>query len=72
MVREALMLGIQIKAFAMLTVVLFVVDAAAFHGEYRRLTGEKLGHLIVAVTPGSWSGMGQGRDWSAPKPPRHD
>jgi hypothetical protein len=66
------MLGFQLKAFSLLLLVLLIVDAAAFHGAYRQATGEKLGHVIAAVTPAHWYGPGHGRDWSAPKPPRRD
>ena len=66
------MLGLQVKAFSMLLVVLLIVDAAAFHGAYREVAGEKIGRFFAAVTPANWHGLGQGRDWSAPKPPRRD
>ncbi|MEA3030738.1 MAG: hypothetical protein QOG13_2063 [Sphingomonadales bacterium] len=66
------MLGFQVKAFTLLLLVLLVVDAAAFQGAYRQAAGEKIGHFFAAVTPARWHGLGQGRDWSAPKPPRHD
>jgi len=71
-VREAIMLVLQVKAFTLLFLVLLIVDAMAFDGAYRQATGERLGNFFAAVTPTHWHGLGQGRDWSAPKPPRRD
>jgi hypothetical protein len=65
------MLGLQIKAFSLLLAVLLLVDAAAFHGEYRGLALTKLGDFFAAISPSHWHGLGSGRDWSAPPPPRH-
>ena len=64
------MLAVQVKAFSLLFVALLIVDAAAFEGEYRQVAGEKLGRFFSAIAPSSWQGPGQGRDWSAPSPPR--
>ena len=61
------MLALQIKAFSLLIAVLLIVDAIAFHGEYRGVVGEKLGGFLSAVSPTHWTGMGGGRDWSKPK-----
>jgi hypothetical protein len=64
---EDFMLAIQIKAFALLAVVLLIVDAAAFHGEYRGMVGEKMAKFARAVSPAHWHGLGQGRNWSSPR-----
>ena len=64
------MLALQVKAFSLLTAVLLLVDAVAFHGEYRGVVGEKLGAFFSAVSPTHWTGMGSGRDWSKPAPHR--
>ena len=64
---EAMMLALQVKAFSLLIAVLLIVDAIAFHGEYRGAVGEKLGAFFSTVSPTHWSGMGGGRDWSQPK-----
>lgn len=60
------MLALQVKAFSLLLVLLLIVDAAAFHGQYRTLVGEKLLAFASAVSPTHWTGMGGGRDWSTP------
>jgi hypothetical protein len=66
-----MMLALQVKAFSLLLVVLLIVDAAAFHGEYRTLVGGKLASFASAVSPAHWNGMGGGRDWATPGTPRH-
>jgi hypothetical protein len=66
-----MMLGLQVKAFSLLLLVLLIVDAAAFHGEYRTLVGGKLASFASAVSPTRWTGMGGGRDWATPGTPRH-
>jgi hypothetical protein len=53
----------QVKAFALLFVVLIGVDAVAYRSEYRN----RVVHGI-ASTFGSVQGPGQGRDWSKHKP----
>jgi len=63
------MLGLQIKAFSLLLVVLLIVDAAAFQGQYRTIVGEKLASIVSAVTPSSWNAPKGGRDWSSPGAP---
>ena len=65
------MLGLQVKAFSLLVALLLIVDAAAFHGEYRGMVGEKLGNFLSAISPTHWTGMGGGRDWSSPGHPHH-
>jgi hypothetical protein len=65
------MLGFQIKAFAFLLVLLLIVDAAAFQGQYRILVGGKLATFASAISPTHWTGMGGGRDWSSPGTPHH-
>jgi hypothetical protein len=64
-----MMLGLQIKAFLLLLVLLLIVDAAAFKGQYRAIVGEKLGSIFSAVTPGSSNTPKGGRDWSSPGRP---
>jgi hypothetical protein len=64
------MLGIQLRAFALLTVVLIIVDAAAFKGAYRQVAGEKMGSFLAAVSPTHWHGFGSGHDWGDQRP-RH-
>ena len=64
------MWGIQVKAFSLLAVVLLIVDAAAFHGEYREIVGHKIASAWKAVTPSHWNGLGSGRSWTRPKPSR--
>ena len=61
------MLALQVKAFSLLLVILLIVDAAAFQGQYRTLVGGKLVAFASAVSPTHWTGMGSGRDWSQPK-----
>jgi hypothetical protein len=56
-------MGIQVKAFTMLFVVLFAVDAFVFHGEYRIRAVHG-----IASTFGTVHGLGPGRDWSKQKP----
>jgi hypothetical protein len=65
-----MMLGLQIKAFSMLLVVLLIVDAVGFQGQYRTLVGGKLASFASAISPTHWNGMGGGRDWSTPGSPR--
>jgi hypothetical protein len=66
------MLGLQMKAFSLLLVVLLIVDAAAFQGQYRTIVGGKLGSILSVISPGHWGGggggssSGGGRDWSNP------
>lgn len=64
------MLGMQVKAFSLLLAVLLIVDATAFHGQYRDIALTKLSHVFAAISPSHWHGLGQGRDWSAPPPPK--
>jgi hypothetical protein len=66
-----MMLGLQVKAFSLLLVILLIVDAAAFQGQYRTLVGGKLVSFASAISPTHWTGMGNGRDWSKPAPSRH-
>jgi len=63
------MLAVQVKGFSLLLVVLLLVDAVAFHGQYRMVVGDKLGAFATAVTPTHW-GMGGGRNWASPGTPR--
>jgi hypothetical protein len=64
------MLALQMKAFALLGVVLLLVDAAAFHGEYRGRVGHGIAYVWAKVTPSHWHGMGGGRNWGSPRPSR--
>lgn len=59
------MLAIQIRAYALLTAVLLLVDAFAFHGAYRQEVGGKVMRVLAAVSPAHWS-IGSGRDWRNP------
>ncbi len=61
------MLGLQVKAFSLRLVVLMIVDATAFHGEYREAVFDRVGHFLSHISPSGWHGLGQGRDWSQPK-----
>jgi len=64
------MLGLQIKAFSLLLVILLIVDATAFQGQYRTIVGGKLASFASAISPTHWTGMGGGRDWARPGPHR--
>jgi hypothetical protein len=66
-----MMLALQVKAFSLLLVVLLIVDAVGFQGQYRNLVGGKLGSFASAVSPTHWTGMGGGRDWATPGTPHH-
>ena len=59
------MLAIQIRAYALLIACLLVVDAAAFHGEYRQEVGGRMLRVLSAISPAHWS-VGSGRDWRNP------
>lgn len=52
-------MGIQVKAFSLLFAALFLVDAFAWHGEYRNRVVTQISSLF-----GSMHGLGPGRDWS--------
>lgn len=56
-------MGIQVKAFTILFVVLFAIDAFAYHGEYRVRIVHGIASTFVSVPV-----MGPGRDWSKHKP----
>lgn len=60
-------MAIQIKAFTLLFFVLLIVDALAFHGEYRERAARQVTSFFNRVDPTQWHGLGQGRDWSQPK-----
>jgi hypothetical protein len=60
------MFAFQMKAFALLGCVLLLVDALAFHGEYREIVGHKIALVWHKVTPSNWNGMGGGRNWGSP------
>ena len=64
------MLAIQLKAFALLTALLLLIDAVAFHGAYREEYGGRLVHFLAAISPSHWHGFGSGRDWRDQRP-RH-
>jgi hypothetical protein len=66
-----MMLALQVKAFSLLLVVLLIVDAVAFQGQYRTIVGGKLATVASAVSPTHWTGMGGGRDWATPGTPHH-
>jgi len=59
------MLAIQIRAYALLTAVLLLVDALAFHGAYREEYGGKMLRVVSAISPAHWH-IGSGRDWRNP------
>jgi hypothetical protein len=63
-----MMLGIQLRAFALLTAVMLLVDAFAFQGAYRQEVGGKIGHFLLAVSPSRWHGFGSGHDWGDQRP----
>ena len=63
------MLAIQIRAYALLTAILLVVDAFAFHGAYRQEVGGKVMRVLSAISPAHWS-VGSGRNWRNPGPHR--
>jgi hypothetical protein len=66
-----MMLGLQIKAFSLLLVLLLIVDAVGFQGQYRTAVGGKLASFASIVSPSHWGGSGSsGRDWSTPGPHR--
>jgi hypothetical protein len=65
-----MMLALQIKGFSLLLLVLLIVDAFAFQGQYRTEVGGKLAAFAYAVSPTGWTGMGGGRDWATPGTPR--
>ena len=60
-------MGTQIKAFGLLLAVLLLVDALAWHSEYRI----RFSSSVVSYAR-SMHGLGPGRDWSNPKPQRND
>jgi hypothetical protein len=62
------MLAIQIKAFALLTALLLVVDAIAFQGAYRVEYGGRIVHFLAAISPTHWTGFGSGHDWGDQRP----
>ena len=65
------MLALQVKAFSLLLVILLIVDAAAFQGQYRTLVGGKIASVASAVSPTHWgTGGGGGRDWREPGKPQ--
>jgi len=58
-------MGTQVKAFALLFVMLLFVDALAWRGEYRNRAVSEVASFV-----GSMHGLGPGRDWSRPRPAR--
>lgn len=60
-------MAIQIKAFLLLFFILLIVDALAFHGEYRQHAARQVAAFFHKVDPSQWHGLGQGRDWSQPR-----
>jgi hypothetical protein len=64
------MFATQIKGFALLILVLLIVDALAYQGQYRVIVGGRLVSFASAVSPTHWTGMGEGRDWREPGPHR--
>ena len=65
------MLAIQIKAFALLTAVLLLVDAVAFQGAYRVEYGGKIAHFLSVISPAHWTGFGSGHNWGDQRPRPH-
>jgi hypothetical protein len=59
------MLAIQIRAYALLTAILLLVDAFAYHGAYRQEVGGRVMRVLSAISPAHWS-AGSGRDWRNP------
>ena len=47
----------QIKAFALLVVVAFTVDMAAFGGAYRHQVGRGMGQAVYKVSNLHWTGF---------------
>lgn len=47
----------QIKAFAMLVVVAFTVDAAAYGGVYRHALGHSVNHAAHEISNLHWTGF---------------
>ena len=59
----------QVKAFILLFFVLLIVDALAFHGEYRARAAHQVSVILGKVNPAHWNVGGQGRDWAQPGKP---
>ncbi len=47
----------QVKAFAMLVVVAFAIDMAAFDGAYRHSLSRHVHHLVYEVSGLHWTGF---------------
>lgn len=47
----------QLKAFAMLVVVAFTVDMAAFDGAYRHALARHVQHVVYQVSGQHWTGF---------------
>ena len=48
---------VQVKAFAMLVIVAFTVDLAAFDGHYRREVGQGMRNAAWHVSSLHWTGF---------------
>ena len=48
---------VQVKAFAMLVIVAFTVDLAAFDGHYRRVVGHEMRVAAFNVSSLNWRGF---------------
>lgn len=53
---------VQVKAFAMLVVVAFAVDAAACDGHYRRVVGHQAHVVAYHISSLNWRGFIGGPD----------
>ena len=53
---------VQVKAFAMLVIVAFTVDLAAFDGHYRRAVGHEIRAAAFNVSSLHWRGFIGGPD----------
>ena len=48
---------VQVKAFAMLVIVAFTADLAAFDGHYRRVAGHEIRVVAYNVSSLNWRGF---------------
>jgi hypothetical protein len=48
---------VQVKAFAMLVIVAFTVDLAAYEGHYRRVVGHEMRVIVYNIASLNWRGF---------------
>ncbi len=48
---------VQVKAFAMLVIVAFTVDLAAYEGHYRRVVGHEMHVIVYNIGTLNWRGF---------------